>query len=343
VVSGFETVTVYQQQVFVGARVEVDSLLAKLLAKSADSYSVPGASETFLRLSEMCGDVVLDANKSSQKALSFLIHNQAAKAWKQGVVLKASSISESVKIREERRILLVSRPHSGSWLHAYPSKAFSLGMQSEVFVAAVKYWLGHELFTFGVPSGCLCCDSMDSFGDFSQSCRFFGLLIRRHNLVRDTLASLGWKAKVSPKLEALVDGRKAADVLLCGFDSGSYRDVAVDVTVRNPFRIGGDISVAESAEIAKNDLHSAHCNAAGVAFAAFGLDTWGGWGPSAFSLINRLARRAVSNGNQLERSWMVSNFRKSISVAVMVGVGESLLHHCGLWIFEDEDRSCLVV
>ena len=96
--------------------------------------------------------------------------------------------------------------------------------------------------------------------------------------MRDILASLCRKAKVSPKLEALVDGRKAADVLLCGFDSGSYRDVAVDVTDRNPFRIGGDIFVAESAEIAKSDLHSAHCNAAGVAFAAFVfvLDTWYG-------------------------------------------------------------------
>jgi hypothetical protein len=42
--------------------------------------------------------------------------------------------------------------------------------------------------------------------------------------------------------------------------------------------------------------------------------------------VNRLAVRAAANDNFC-RSWLVANFRKSISVALMIGVGEGLLHH----------------
>ena len=324
---GFRKICSVSAAGYVGARVQVHNLLDVLLANAKDrDFIVPGAYETFTRLSERCGRVDFDVAKCSQKDLCALVHREEARVWKLAAMENACSFGYSVKCREERRVGLVTRPHAGSWLHAYPSNAFSLGMQSDVFVSAVKYWLGHKLFSTGTPSGCLCCQSVDCFGDFSQSCRFFGLRIKRHNLVRDALASLGRKAKLSPRMEVLVDGRKAADVLFCGFDPNTNRDLAIDVTVRNPFRMGGDILVAEAAEIAKVNQSAEHCTMAGVAFRAFGLDTWGGWGPSAFSLVSYLALRTSANEN-LARSWLVSNFSKFISVALMTGVGECLLHH----------------
>ena len=100
--------------------------------------------------------------------------------------------------------------------------------------------------------------------------------LRRHNLVCNTLASIGYSARLSIGREHSFQGVKSADDLFRDFDFGRCRDLAVDVTIRNPFRLSnGGLGVADAAEALKVSKHGRSCEQLNVGFVGFGMDTFG--------------------------------------------------------------------
>jgi hypothetical protein len=318
----------------VGARLDVHDLLNNLISSASDpEFVIPGGCETFDRLSSQCnGSIGNNLSNHTQRSLTVLVHSQEATLWKN--LLSTSTVGNSA--RDLLRSQLVSRPHSGAWLQAYPSKVLRLGMQSDVFVNAVLFWLGVNYIP--VDSNCAACKQLDQFGSLALNCGSHNLFLRRHNLVCNTLASIGYSARLSIGREHSFQGVKSADVLFRDFDFGRRRDLAVDVTIRNPFRMAnGGLGVADAAEAQKVSKHGRSCEQLNVGFVGFGMDTFGGWGRSASTLLGRLAT-AIAYNDRIPRSVVISNCRRAVSVSLFIGIGESLAN---FKFVENSSSSCV--
>ena len=82
------------------------------------------------------------------------------------------------------RLLAVSAPHSGDWLHAIPIANCGLRLDDDAIRVAVGLRLGTSICA---PHPCVCSDQVDASGRHSLSCKKNSSRILRHNALNDII------------------------------------------------------------------------------------------------------------------------------------------------------------
>jgi hypothetical protein len=175
------------------------------------------------------------------------------------------------------------------WLGVLPSSTLNQHIHNDVFKAAVGFQLGMKFKGDG-RSGCegkKCKVLMDMYGEHATNCKFGGGAISRHNIVRDTLASLcrqsGFICRIEEK-DLLPDtDRRPADVFVLNW--ALDKSVCIDVAVV----CGRETNAIKSKEEDKKRLNLVDCENAGYKFEPFVLDSYGRMGISALRVLNKLA------------------------------------------------------
>ena len=126
-----------------------------------------------------------------QKALSFAVDS------KTHLNLLASFEGNQ---REQARLNSASLPYAGDWLNVIPNRALGLKIQSNEYVAAIKYRLGVPVYDTEGP--CPACNrESDIMGDHAIGCHKQGELLTRHNSLRDEFFRSAAQAGLSPTRE----------------------------------------------------------------------------------------------------------------------------------------------
>ena len=156
-------------------------------------------------------------------------------AWDRPVVeADRSSLSYSFSDEVNRaRLLSVSAPHSGDWLHALPISSCGLRLDDEAVRVAVGLRLGASLC---VPHSCPCGAWVDASGIHSLSCRLACGRQARHHAINDiiwrALCSAGVPSTKEPVGLSRNDGKRPDGLSLIPWKNG--KAVTWDVTVVNP-------------------------------------------------------------------------------------------------------------
>ena len=156
---------------------------------------------------------VQEALDSSQKTCSFAVD------------LKAHhDLFSSLEGNEREQACLnsASLPHAGDWLNVIPNWALGLMIQSNEYVAAIKYRLG--VFVYDTQGPCPACNKeSDTMGDHAVGCHKLGEMITRQNSLRDDLFRSAAQAGLAPTREernllaAQVDheNQRPGDIKVC--------------------------------------------------------------------------------------------------------------------------------
>ena len=222
--------------------------------------------------------------------------------------------------------LSIKDSHAGDWLTAIPSPSLGLLLKPPEFVAAMRYRLGHPIFSADGP--CLACKQpSDRLGDHAMNCAWQGERIARHNWLRDELFNTATAACLAPTREgrALLpgEGGKPADVFLPHWAQG--KDAALDVTVVNPLQTA---MVNEAAATPGHAMQAAHkrkldkswepCDRQGIVFLPIAVESLGAWHPLAVKEVRKLAGAKARHTGE-EESVEVARLFQKLSVALMRG------------------------
>ena len=262
---------------------------------------------------------------------SLVGHNQHSASLKIDLALQtllSETLSREGDAREIARFASVSLPgsHAGDWLTTVPSPSLGLLLKPQEFIAALRYRLGHPVYTRDGPCPA-CGQPSDRLGDHSLNCAWQGERIARHNWLRDELFNAAVSASLGPTREgrALLpgEGGKPADVFIPHWAGG--KDVALDVTVVNPLQ---DALVQGAATTPGHALAIAHkrkldkswepCHLQGITFIPVAVESLGAWHKSAISEVKKLG---CAKARQLgeEESVEVQRLFQKLSVALMRG------------------------
>ena len=172
---------------------------------------------------------------------------------------------------------------------------------------------------------------LDSFGDHLVCCRQNNFSARHGALQDALLLVLGLAKQPAEREQALRQANSSrvlrqqlrpADILLRGWAGG--QDVAVDVTIAHPLQLSElpcqvdrTKSFLRRRELAKVEKYEAACRLEGWGFLPMAFSTWGTAGPSAFTLLTRILRRAAAGADADDRSARMSEMRDVVSQSVM--------------------------
>ena len=257
----------------------------------------------------------------TQKMLSAKIdlHNQHTL----GEDLKAAG-----SVREVARFssVAIKDAHAGDFLSVVPSPGLGLLLRPPEFVAALRYRLGHPVFSSDGPCPA-CGQPSDRMGDHALNCAWQGERISRHNSLRDTLHSTAVKAALGPTKEGQYllpgEGWKPADIFIPRHVGG--KDAALDVTVINPLQAA---TVAQAAQTPGHALTVAHkrkldkswqsCHNQGIVFLPLAVESLGAWHKSAVSEVKKLGS-ALARHTGEEEAVTICHLFQQLSIALMKG------------------------
>ena len=137
-------------------------------------------------LSPQLESIWINLSNSSTPAVG-LHHIQ--KAWDGRIVENQRSLifSRALSDVDKARLLAVSSPHVGDWLHAPPITAVGLRLSDEAVRVAVAHRLGCKAC---VPHTCVCGKPVDARGLHELSCRRSAPRQQRHSQLNDVI----WRA-----------------------------------------------------------------------------------------------------------------------------------------------------
>jgi hypothetical protein len=190
-------------------------------------------------------------------------------------------------------MMACSMPHASDWLLAPPVAGLGLGLQSNVFLAALKFRLGIPLFD--LPSVCpalssggsICGSEMDVFGDHALCCHNGPSLLFRHNNIRDILGhsarAAGLAAVVIEKKNQIEGSRaKPGDITVQQYHRG-FASSAFDVTISHPLQKKFIEIAMEEAGMAAKGAHDRkvikslqECKDEGIHFVPLAWESIGG-------------------------------------------------------------------
>lgn len=245
--------------------------------------------------------------------------------------------SPNLPLPELARLNAVSMKYSGSFLGARCGFFRGPHMSEKEFHEALKLRIGYEY-----PPNSLCPlphPHPTPFGPFAShlmTCKATGDRIRRHNDVRDFLVETAHEAEYTASKEPqglLPNFRngnsKPADVLVRQYEGG--RDLAIDVTVVNSVQTSSLTNAAVtsgaailSAETAKIRKYRDACTRAGFNFQPFVVESYGGLGHHAVSLIKTLALR-ISRQRNLHLSVVTHRLFCDLSVVLQRANAHAIL------------------
>jgi hypothetical protein len=229
----------------------------------------------------------------------------------------------------EQHVVQACIKDSGSWLTAYPIYVPGAGrMSAQEWRVAAWFRLGKPIYT--KPIACPCCNGQpnDIYGIHASHCAANGDLIRRHNMVRDTLAYICSLGRLPHDVESrhllLQDpanlGEKPADILIHHWNNG--RSLSIDVCIANSLQFsairGQNFDPMESIEgkvTLKVNRYRARCVANGFDFEPFVCGSLGGMNDAAGLVLKKLGT-AVGNTQGWARSYAIAKVRKMVSFVV---------------------------
>ena len=219
---------------------------------------------------------------------------------------------------------LLQQPGAGAWLNACPSEALGLHVETQQFCLLLRLRL--RLPVASQDWFCPFCDAVaDSFGDHARLCACGGDRTKRHNRLRNLLASRAAAAGLSPELEKAgllpqrpvlagvgedgkrtCNGRRPADVWVPAW--GLHGPAAFDLAVTCGLR-GGELahSAADGAHAAtayeaRKRAHQdteASCRREGLQFIPLVAEGCaGGWGPTATATWRSLGRLLAAQSGE---------------------------------------------
>ena len=267
---------------------------------------------------EVTTELMLGLNQRSA-SLRVDLHNSS---------LLSETFTREGNVRESARLASVSlaKSHSGDWLNVTPSPGLNLLLRPPEFVSALRYRLGHPIFTSDGPCPA-CGQQSDRLGDHAMNCAWQGERIARHNSLRDAIHSTAVSAGLGPTREGRFllpgQGAKPADVFIPHWSGG--RDTALDVTVINPLQAaevqGAATTPGNALQVAhkrKLDKSWAACSEQGITFTPLAAESLGAWHPVAIAEVTKLGSALARHTGEDEQSTVQHLFQR-LSVALMKG------------------------
>jgi hypothetical protein len=264
--------------------------------------------------------VALWSDLSSAAPLSVLDPDASKqRCWDSYVVSKMKNhlLSVCSSDLDQARLLAVSAPHSGDWLHAIPSANLGLLLDNEEVRIAVGVRLGSPVC---LVHDCVCGSKVDALGMHCFSCKKCPGKYSRHSLLNDTI----WRSVQRAKIQAVkeptglaVSIKKSDGTLSLKRPDGASlipwkrgRSVAWDVTVADTFAASyialtkveagsaaaraASLKVAKYEEIARNHF-----------FVPLACEVTGVWCEEAVDFLSDLGGRiSLVTGDRRETLFM---------------------------------------
>jgi hypothetical protein len=235
-------------------------------------------------------------------------------------------LHKNAPARDKARLLAVTQPWADAWLRTLPYSRETTVPNPEM-TALVWLWLGVAAYA---QDRCDCGMLMDRWGLHALVCRRGNTRGRRHNAVVNTLRDLCRVAGFRPVMEKSFPGAlgkfRPADIHL------TTTDTYVDVTVFTPTADDmvskaavTPLVTALKAEEVKRRKYTTLI-AAGMRFVPFAVETFGGYGPCATSLLARCFRAIrISYLREEDAREIKNHYLAALSVARMREVAKGIL------------------
>jgi len=219
--------------------------------------------------------------------------------------------------RQQARLLAVSAPHSGDWLHALPISSCGLRLDNEAIRVAVGLRLGTKLCE---EHQCLCGAKVDPDGIHGLACRRSAGRSSRHYAINDLVYRALHRANVPAVKEPAgllrSDGKRPDGLTLIPWHGG--RSATWDVTVTDTMAasyLGSTSTMAGGAAKAAADRKiQKYTNLMGTYhFVPLAVETLGPVNFEGFRFLSDLGRRLTeSTGDPREKTFLFQ--RLSITI-----------------------------
>ena len=312
------------------------------------------ASSTFLSSAAACTDLISCILPPFLKHMPVAFHEAALEQWSSGLVnpsppsgTEASQqkawvspyISQCVDtlLRDapddtaRARLLAVSSPESGAWLHALPLSNMGLRMDDSTIRVAIGIRLGLPL---AHPHNCgLCGAEVDKLSTHGLSCKMSRGRHFRHSSLNDIISRAFEAAKIPTRLEpsGLVrsDGKRPDGITMVPWDSGRciVWDVTCSDTLAPAYRCDAVIASGAVASLAERRKESKYSHLSQMyKFVPIAIETLGVMGPKTRDFIKCLGKRITrQSGDPREHSYLLQRLSVAIQHGNCASVMGSLL------------------
>jgi hypothetical protein len=225
-----------------------------------------------------------------------------------------SSVSER---RHQARLLAVSAPHSGDWLHALPISSCGLRLDDEAVRIAVGLRLGAKLCE---PHLCPCGADVDPLGTHGLACRRSSGRTTRHHVIND----LVWRALTQADVPAIKepagllrsDGKRPDGLTQIPWQAGRCMtwDVTITDTLAESYLSTTSTVAGGAAEGAANRKELKYQALASThTFIPLAFETLGPINAKGITFLNELGRRLTARtGDSRETAFLYQ--RLSIAI-----------------------------
>ena len=204
-------------------------------------------------------------------------------------------VDSTTDVNSKARLLAVTAPHSGDWLHARPISTCGLRLDNEAIRIAVGLSLGVSLCQ---PHACQCGALVDAYGYHSPSCKMSSGCFARHQTLNDiiwlSMTTAGIPAMKEPTGLSRTDGKRPDGMSLIPWLNG--KSVLWDVTVVNTMEESYmatspqlTAGVAEMADHRKTDKYAFLPSS--YVFQPIVVETFDPFNQSGLDFITELGRR----------------------------------------------------
>ena len=218
---------------------------------------------------------------------------------------------------------------AGSHLHAFPTGHFRFSyfdISDGAFLSSIQERLGLNVLGANPSMTCaLCLNRFEHGFAHSHVCKHLyrgehctgigmGAGIRHRRLQSEfcrllNACGLGFDADTGANPRVVLPSGNEVDVIIHGLGDGD-RPLALDFRVCYPLQSNTDRGTFLSQEEEKNEKYKAECDENDMDFSPFVLNTYGGLGPAALSVFNKLRRHAESqyDSDHWRHSWSAADF-----------------------------------
>ncbi|XP_063630769.1 cytochrome P450 4C1-like [Cydia splendana] len=237
--------------------------------------------------------------------------------WQKALIDNAQSPAERA------RLLAVSEPESGLWLHALPSPNIGTLLERTTLALATSLRLGVKT---NEPHRCRCGSIVDELGHHGLSCQRSAGRISRHaslnDVIRRALASVSVPAILEPNGIARDDGKRPDGMTLIPWRLGRtlvWDATCVDTLAPSHLQATSVKAGAAATTAEQNKRRKYAVLSEGYIFAPFGVETLGPWGPSAKSLFKEISQRLIdTSGDRRAGSYLGQRISLAIQKAKLL-------------------------
>ncbi|XP_026458438.1 uncharacterized protein LOC113358943 [Papaver somniferum] len=248
-----------------------------------------------------------------------------------GVVKEKIPTSYSLSSREATLWQCNRDEHAMDFLKVIPIPVLNQVVGPRQFSAILQYLLGRPFFE--EDSLCSCCNMpMNIFGDHAIHCSSEVGLKFRHDLVKDVLADMCYKAGVAARKEVSLgflsnteNELRPADIMVYNWEDG--KDACMDVTGVSPFTSARKRNISPGHAIiaaitCKNKTYLDKCTLHAYGFCVLAFCTLGDLGVDTISFLRRLRNYMARHDANFK---LGNSFFYRLGIVIQKGVGAQLV------------------